>query len=221
MVSTRGQFEKFKNSDQPVIIVCPDEIQWNVVVDEIKRIFEARAENIIQYTAREGVKILRSKTNDLIARPLNRAKKIFFIFSVDKLSREESNTLLKVLEEPPDFSRIFLFCVSLARVIPTIRSRCKKAVIGSIESAVPNSILSFILKGDFNAYLRKIKDIESEEIPAILESILHELKATRMGESELKLYKKVGETFLLTSGTNSSRKLVMEELFIWWKAQSK
>lgn len=221
MVSTRKLFEKSKNSDQPVIIVCPDKDRWDLISREIIEVFKTREENIIRYEAGEGVKILREKLSNLNARPLDQGKKIFFILSTDKLSREEANTLLKVLEEPPDFARIFLFCTSLAMILPTIRSRCKKIIIGSNGSPISDSIFIFFQKRDFNAFLRKIKDIESQEIPAILESVLAELKAGKMGESELKLYKKAAEAFLLVSTTNCSRKLVMEELFVWWKAQDK
>jgi len=221
MVSTREILKESKNSDQPVIIVCPDEARIDFIVKEIIEIFEIKGENITSYIAGEGVKILREKINGLFARPLNLGKKILFVHLSDSLSREEANTLLRVLEEPPEFSRIFLFCASLAKVIPTIRSRCKKLIIGSAESIAQDNILDFFQDGNFNAYLRKIKDVESGDIPAILESILREIKNRRMGEVELKLYKKVGETFLLVSKTNCSRKLAMEELFIWWKAQNK
>ena len=45
--------------------------------------------------------------------------------AVDELNREGANALLKVLEEPPRRAVLLLVSHSAARVLPTIRSRCR------------------------------------------------------------------------------------------------
>jgi DNA polymerase-3 subunit delta' len=51
--------------------------------------------------------------------------RIAIVDSTDELSKEGENALLKVLEEPPPRTLIFLISHSPGRVIPTIRSRCR------------------------------------------------------------------------------------------------
>jgi DNA polymerase III subunit delta' len=51
--------------------------------------------------------------------------RVAIIDSVDELNREGANALLKVLEEPPRRALLLLVSHSAARVLPTIRSRCR------------------------------------------------------------------------------------------------
>lgn len=51
--------------------------------------------------------------------------RIAVIDSVDDLNRNASNALLKVLEEPPNRSLLLLISHTPAKVLPTIRSRCR------------------------------------------------------------------------------------------------
>jgi DNA polymerase-3 subunit delta' len=51
--------------------------------------------------------------------------RIAVVDAVDELNREGANALLKVLEEPPRRALLLLVSHSAARVLPTIRSRCR------------------------------------------------------------------------------------------------
>jgi DNA polymerase-3 subunit delta' len=51
--------------------------------------------------------------------------RIAVLDSVDELNREGANALLKILEEPPQRALLLLVSHSAARVLPTIRSRCR------------------------------------------------------------------------------------------------
>ena len=55
--------------------------------------------------------------------------RILIINPVDKMNENASNALLKVLEEPPERSIIFLLCHNMGRILPTIKSRCRKMVL--------------------------------------------------------------------------------------------
>ena len=52
--------------------------------------------------------------------------RILIISPVDKMNENASNALLKALEEPADRSIIFLLCHNIGRILPTIKSRCRK-----------------------------------------------------------------------------------------------
>ena len=47
-----------------------------------------------------------------------------FIFTNSAFMKEAANSLLKVLEEPPEFATIFLLAENAGELLPTIRSRC-------------------------------------------------------------------------------------------------
>jgi DNA polymerase III subunit delta' len=52
------------------------------------------------------------------------AKRRVYIFTDSGFMKEAANSLLKVLEEPPDFATIFLLAENVGTLLPTIRSRC-------------------------------------------------------------------------------------------------
>jgi DNA polymerase III subunit delta' len=51
--------------------------------------------------------------------------RVAIVDAVDELNREGANALLKVLEEPPRRALLLLVSHSAARVLPTMRSRCR------------------------------------------------------------------------------------------------
>ncbi len=51
------------------------------------------------------------------------ARRAFYIFTSTGFMKEAANSLLKVLEEPPEFASIFLLAENPGELLPTIRSR--------------------------------------------------------------------------------------------------
>ena len=51
------------------------------------------------------------------------ARRAFYIFTSTSFMKEAANSLLKVLEEPPEFASIFLLAENPGELLPTIRSR--------------------------------------------------------------------------------------------------
>lgn len=58
-------------------------------------------------------------------KPMAGRKRIFIVDEAEKMNDEASNSLLKVLEEPPSFSHIILVTSNPYRIIPTLKSRCQ------------------------------------------------------------------------------------------------
>jgi DNA polymerase-3 subunit delta' len=56
-------------------------------------------------------------------KPLHGNKRIFLIDHLDKANEQSANSLLKILEEPPDHLLIFATAENLFDLLPTIRSR--------------------------------------------------------------------------------------------------
>jgi DNA polymerase-3 subunit delta' len=55
--------------------------------------------------------------------------RVVVIDSVDDMNRHAANALLKALEEPPDRALLLLVSHNPGRVIPTIRSRCRRLTL--------------------------------------------------------------------------------------------
>jgi DNA polymerase III subunit delta' len=61
--------------------------------------------------------------------------RVAIVDAVDELNNEGSNALLKVLEEPPRRALLLLVSHSAARVLPTIRSRCRLLALRPLTAA--------------------------------------------------------------------------------------
>jgi DNA polymerase III subunit delta' len=83
-----------------VTIIPPDPPQMLVKVDQVRHIIHE-----IYYRPAEG-------------------RHRVYIFSEAEFMKEAANSLLKVLEEPPDFASIFLLTDNPSALLPTTRSRC-------------------------------------------------------------------------------------------------
>ena len=89
----------FVQTHPDVLIVPPDPPQMMIKVDQVRRVIET-----IYY------------------RPAESRERVY-IFSDSAFMKEAANSLLKVLEEPPEFATIFLLTENPGELLPTIRSR--------------------------------------------------------------------------------------------------
>jgi DNA polymerase III subunit delta' len=83
-----------------VLIIPPDPPQMLVKVDQVRHVIRE-----IYYKPAEG-------------------RERVYIFSEASFMKEAANSLLKVLEEPPQFATLFLLTDNPSALLPTIRSRC-------------------------------------------------------------------------------------------------
>ena len=67
--------------------------------------------------------------------------RVAVIDSVDDLETSGANALLKILEEPPPNSLFFLVSHSPGRLLPTIRSRCRRLDFDKLDDEAMTSIL--------------------------------------------------------------------------------
>lgn len=69
------------------------------------------------------------------------AWRVVIIDSVDDLETSGANALLKILEEPPPNTLFFLVSHAPGRLLPTIRSRCRRLDFGKLDEEAMTSIL--------------------------------------------------------------------------------
>jgi len=89
----------FVQTHPEVLIIPPDPPQMMIKVDQVRRVIET-----IYYRPSE-------------------ARERVYIFTDSAFMKEAANSLLKVLEEPPEFATIFLLSENPGELLPTIRSR--------------------------------------------------------------------------------------------------
>ncbi len=59
--------------------------------------------------------------------------RVAIVDCADDLNRASANALLKLIEEPPERSLFLLIAHQPGRILPTIRSRCRKLMLGALS----------------------------------------------------------------------------------------
>jgi len=92
--------------------------------EHIKLLSEETYPTVVYEKARWIVKVLVNEVRErLLESSFEGGRKICVILSADKLNKTTGNSLLKILEEPPDDVHFILTTERLSSVIPTITSR--------------------------------------------------------------------------------------------------
>src|SRR5712671_6340886 len=100
----------FVQTHPDVLVIPPDPPQMMIKVDQVRRVIET-----IYYRPSE-------------------ARERVYIFTDSAFMKEAANSLLKVLEEPPEFATIFLLSENAGELLPTIRSRSMIFPLGALPT---------------------------------------------------------------------------------------
>jgi len=68
-------------------------------------------------------------------RPTISHRKVFVVSEAERLNKSSQNSLLKVLEEPPEYCCIVLLCTRMEKLLPTTKSRCQTIRFGPIDES--------------------------------------------------------------------------------------
>ncbi|MGD1214732.1 MAG: DNA polymerase III subunit delta' [Terriglobales bacterium] len=121
----------FVQTHPDVLIIPPDPPQLMIKVDQVRHVIET-----IYYRPAE-------------------ARERVYIFTGSAFMKEAANSLLKVLEEPPEFASIFLLTENPGELLPTIRSRSMTFNLGALAFTEIESRLAQ-LRPDWNARQRAL-----------------------------------------------------------------
>ena len=94
-----------------VLVIPPDPPQMMIKVDQVRKVIES-----------------------IYFRPQDARERVY-IFTDSAFMKEAANSLLKVLEEPPDFATIFLLTDNAGELLPTIRSRSAMYTLSALPVA--------------------------------------------------------------------------------------
>jgi len=100
----------FVQTHADVLIIPPDPPQLMIKVDQVRRVI-----------------------GTIYFRPAEAREKVY-IFTDSAFMKEAANSLLKVLEEPPEFATIFLLADNPGELLPTIRSRSMIVTLGPLST---------------------------------------------------------------------------------------
>jgi DNA polymerase III subunit delta' len=100
----------FVQTHPDVLVIPPDPPQMMIKVDQVRRVIET-----IYYRPAEG-------------------RERVYIFTDSAFMKEAANSLLKILEEPPEFATIFLLTENAGELLPTIRSRAAVFTLGALPA---------------------------------------------------------------------------------------
>jgi len=103
----------FVQTHPDVLVIPPDPPQMMIKVDQVRRVI-----GTIYYRPAEG-------------------RERVYVFTDSAFMKEAANSLLKVLEEPPEFATIFLLTENAGELLPTIRSR---AMVFTLCALTPEEI---------------------------------------------------------------------------------
>lgn len=84
---------------------------------------------------------VRSLIHNAQRRPAEGKDKIY-IFPAAKFMSEAANSLLKVLEEPPEYAHLLLLAENPSDLLPTIRSRCSQMRLHAVPMETLEKILA-------------------------------------------------------------------------------
>ncbi len=108
----------FVQSHPDVLVVPPDPPQMMIKVDQVRQVIAS-----IYYRPAAG-------------------RERVYIFTASTFMKEAANSLLKVLEEPPEFATLILLAENPGELLPTIRSRCFLATLAPLPAVEIEALLT-------------------------------------------------------------------------------
>lgn len=98
--------------------------------------------------------------------PTESEKRVFVIDEADKMNSEAQNSILKTLEEPPEYVVIILIVTNESKMLETIKSRCN---IIKFDTLKESEIEKYLIKE--NLLDKSRKDVEIKLLNGSLENV--------------------------------------------------
>jgi DNA polymerase-3 subunit delta' len=115
----RKETRIFVQTHPDVLVIPPDPPQMMIKVDQVRRVI-----------------------GTIYFRPADARERVY-IFTASAFMREAANSLLKVLEEPPEFATIFILTENAGELLSTIRSR---SIVIPLAALSPPEIEKYLVK---------------------------------------------------------------------------
>lgn len=133
----------------------------------------------------EQIRFMQEK---IAEKPVTSTKKVYLISQCETMTREASNSLLKTLEEPPEYAIIILTTSNENKILTTIKSRCMKLYFQPIkeeqilqylkENGLDTNITENMLKQCEGSIGKALKINENKEQYLQIENLIQLLEKT-------------------------------------------
>lgn len=142
---------------------------------------------------------IKQLVNNIYEKPINSNKKVYIINNSENMTKEAQNSLLKTLEEPPEYAVIILITSNENLLLNTIKSRCIKL---SFKNLSDNEIKKY-----FNSVSENIDD-------SLIKSFGGSIEKALMLKDKNAIYKKVESLFVNIENMNELQILrIKDEIF--------
>ena len=119
-------------------------------------------------------------------------KKVYWLKSIEQMTPQAANSLLKNLEEPEENVFAILSCKNINNVLPTIISRCQKIkLVGKNDSKISDEEIIFSKKAD-----EFLLDYKKNKRLAVLNALLELKTKEEVNYFLINFYKKIEHSFL-------------------------
>lgn len=129
----------------------------------------------------EQVRFLIQKISE---KPISSEHKVYIINDSDKMTVEAQNSLLKTLEEPPEYACLILITSNESKLLNTIKSRCTKIFFNKIEDSkieeyvrnnVTNDVTKSMIKASQGSIGKALKLQNFKEAYSNIEELVEQL----------------------------------------------
>ncbi|MBI4067296.1 hypothetical protein HY407_02840, partial [Candidatus Gottesmanbacteria bacterium] len=212
---------------QTILLIGDDEKSRKDYLDSLIKKYDISTYNILNISPHPsiGIEDVRTIKEFLIYKPFGANSRMVILTEAEKATHEAQNALLKILEEPPDYTYIILSAKHEDLLLPTIRSRAQiikladQEVFADKDKNYPD-ILKILLDTKIGPKLLLVQAIgkTKEEILAFLDQFIPylrgEMKSNPVNSSK---YAQIIQKFLKARqliSLNTNPKLTLEVLFI-------
>lgn len=147
---------------------------------------------IIDETEEKSIKTetIKEMVKGVYEKPIASAKKVYIINDSQKMTKEAQNSLLKTLEEPPEYVAIILVTDNENLLLNTIKSRCAKIKFNPLTNEEITKILKE--KYDYEEVTLNVLEVAEGSITHALslqgkENLFNEIKSTFSGLEKINI----------------------------------
>jgi hypothetical protein len=170
-----------------------------------------------------GITQVRDFQKSIFLKPFKSKQKAVILSAQNGITIEAQNALLKVLEEPPDNTIIFLLCQSSEGFLPTIISRCKVISLDKQDSEInlkeSEKILLSLKDASVGDKLKLAQDNSRDKESALgfIEGLILASELLLKNSKDKELVKAIGlmqKTYNGIKTTNGNLRLAVENLVL-------
>lgn len=198
---------------QPLIISYSGD--YTEVIIKILQFFEISESDVVIFDGSSPIKDLRDITTEILVKPHSSTLRLFAITNCENMSDASSNTLLKLLEEPPEYLKIILLTGSYAKILPTIKSRCKRIFLSKDIAVSPKeNLYDYFINRSFVDFSKHIAKFKNDELAVRVKNTLEVMRQNGLNETEGRIFSKLSDAYIKLSSQNINGKLKLEGIFI-------